>query len=574
MYALRSSVLLRLAPYFILAVMLMPLAAPYLEPGYQFADDRFAPYLRVEALRQAVADGKIPPRWFAEFDGGYGSPYPSFYAMLFYYLAASFNLLGLSVGTAVELTAFLAIFAAALGMFVLVRSLWGVRSAVLAAVLYSYAPYHLVDAFVRGALSELAAFVWFPLVVHTTNQAVLTHKRRWLILSGLSIAGLIVTHNLMPIIFLPIIIGLLAVISVARPERSHPRLTGLGMVGSSAVLGLLLSAYFWLPIIFEGDLLRLDYFLQYDYQGDFVGRGTLFAWSSSEPPYTSIGMILLGAAFAGTLIALWPRSRSAHKLLALGALGAGLFFLFMTIRRSSWIWEQLPPLAFVQFPWRFLAPASFCLALAAAPCPRAFRSAVAGWSVVLILGLSIYLQSKPLILIASRIDGDVVERMAVCQEVWGTQDYRPATSRALFWRGPSAPADPTEALVLLPCPADVSLSSAGTADVHSTSRRGTRWDVRYSAEESAVLTVPQFFFPGWTAWVDGVAAPVSPSPGEGLVQVALPPGEHILRMDYRDTFVRQAGNLLSVLGLVALGALYLSGRGEAEKMGAVERGPG
>ena len=567
MNAARSSVLLRLIPYFILLIMLMPLAAPYLEPGVQFADDRFAPYLRVQALREALADGQIPPRWFAEFDGGYGSPYPSFYAMLFYDVALGFNVLGAPVGAAVELTAFLSIFAAALGMFVLVRSLWGVRSGVLAAALYAYAPYHLVDAFVRGALSELAAFVWFPLVVHTTYQAIITRKRSWLALSGLSIAGLILTHNLMPILFLPVIFGVLGVISLVKVKSGESRLMGVGAVGASGALGLLVSAYFWLPIAFERNLLRLEYFLQYDFHGDFVGRGTLFAWSSSEPPYTSVGLVLLGAAFVGALIALSPRSRSQHKLISLGALAAGLFFLFMTTRRSSWLWEHIPLLPFVQFPWRFLAPASFCLALASGPLPAAFRSPLASWGAAILLGAAIYIQSSPLINIADRIDGASIEAMTVCQEVWGTQDYRPATSHALFWRGPSPPADAAEALVLLPCPAGVSLSSTGKAEVLTTAQKGTRWDVRYSAAGPAVITIPQFFFPGWTAWVDQERMTVSPSSGDGLLQIHLPAGEHSLRVDYHETVVCRVGDVLSLLGLAAVAAISLSARAGTRAQG-------
>jgi hypothetical protein len=544
----------------ILLIMLIPLAAPYLEPGFQFADDRYAPYLRVEAFRSAVADGQIPPRWFAEFDGGYGSPYPSFYAMLFYAVAAMFNLVGLAVGPAVELTAFLTIVAAALAMFVLARGLWGVRAGVLAAALYTYAPYHLVDAFVRGALSELAAFVWFPLVVHTTYQAILTRKKAWMVLSGLTIGGLILTHNLMPIVFLPIMLGILGVIAALQAGDMKTRGDRIASLAASAGLGLLVSAFFWLPIALERGLLRLDYFLQYDFHGDFVGRGTLLAWSSSESPHTSIGMILLGAGIVGALVALWPRSRSSHRLIALGALAAGLAFLFMTTRRSAWIWEHVPLLPFVQFPWRFLAPASFSLALAAGPLPRVVGGGPARWVVVAILGVSVYLQGGPLIRMADRIDDASIEALPVCEEVWGTQDYRPATSQALFWRGPEPPGDPSDPLVLSPCPSGVSLSSAGQATVISSSRNGTHWEVRYMAIEEGVITVPQFYFPGWEAWLDKAPTPVRPSARVGLLEVTVPAGDHTLSLDYADTPARRLGDGLTAVGIVVLLGLAWSAR--------------
>jgi hypothetical protein len=565
---IKSSFLPSLIPYILLLIMVLPLAAPYLEPGYQFADDRYAPYLRVEALRQAIADGQVPPRWFAEFDGGYGSPYPSFYAMLFYYAAAGINALGMNVGAAVELSAFLAIVMAAIGIFVLARSLWGVGAGLLSAALYTYAPYHLVDAFVRGALSELAAFAWFPFIVYTTYQAILTHRKTWLVLSALSIAGLVLTHNLMPIIFLPVILTVLGLVAVLIGHSRRARWAGLGAVGVSAVLGLLVSAYLWLPIVVERSLLRLEYFLQYDFHGDFVSRGTMFAWASSEPPYTSVGLILVGAAIVGSLVVVWSGSRSSHRLLALGALAAGVFFLFMATRRSAWIWEHVPLLPLVQFPWRFLAPASFCLALAAGPFARLFGNEQAGWGVAIVLGTAIYIQSGPLIHIAHQIDAATIENMPICQEVWGTQDYRPATSRTLFWRGETPPADPADPHVLLPCEGSLTLSSAGDAQVRSISRQGTRWEVQYAAERPASATIPQFYFPGWSARVDGVSIPVGPSAGNGLVQVSLPAGEHSLEVEYHDTPVRASSDVLSLLGIVALAFLAWPARFQ---MGRKER---
>jgi uncharacterized membrane protein len=149
----------------VFAALLIPLARPYAQAGYQLGDDRAVPYLRVEALENALRSGQIPPRWFPEFDGGYGSPYPSFYGMLFYYAAAFLNTCCAPLGPGVELTAFLTIALSGLGMFLLARSLWGDASGLLSAGLYIFAPYHLVDAFVRGAYSELAAFVWFPLIL-------------------------------------------------------------------------------------------------------------------------------------------------------------------------------------------------------------------------------------------------------------------------------------------------------------------------------------------------------------------------------------------------------------------------
>jgi hypothetical protein len=169
------------------------------------------------------------------------------------------------------------------------------------------------------------------------------------------------------------------------------------------------------------------------------------------------------------------------------------------------------------------------------------------------------MQSSPLIHMDHRIDGVTLEQMPVCQEIWGTQDYRPATSHTLFWRGPTPPGEPGEPddpLVLLPCQGRVSLSPTSEARVRSSSRQDTRWEIEYAAEGPVVATIPQYYFPGWNAWVDGAATALGPSPGNGP-----------LHLEYRDTAVRSAGNTLSVLGIAASVALAWSARAEARRAG-------
>ena len=42
----------------------------------------------------------------------------------------------------------------------------------------------------------------------------------------------------------------------------------------------------------------------------------------------------------------------------------GWFYLFLTHNKSTFIWNLITPMAYIQFPWRFLGLATFCFALA------------------------------------------------------------------------------------------------------------------------------------------------------------------------------------------------------------------
>jgi uncharacterized membrane protein YfhO len=82
--------------------------------------------------------------------------------------------------------------------------------------------------------------------------------------------------------------------------------------------------------------------------------------------------------------------------------------------------------------------------------------------------------------------------------------------------------------------------------------------VRVSVDRQAVVTIPQFYFPGWAAWVDGQPAAVEPSQGKGLLEITVPEGEHTLQVDFLETTVRRVGNMMSLVGAaLLLGVFWL-----------------
>ncbi len=556
----RSSLLRRAVPWLALALCLLPLLVPYLRPGYQLAHDRDVPYKRVFALDQALAEGQVPPRWFPDFDGGYGSPYPSFYGMLFYYVAAGLSFLGLSIGQAVEVTAFLTFVGAAAAMFVLVRGLWGTASGLLAAALYSYAPYHLVNAFVRGAYSELTAFVWFPLILHALYRWLATGRRRYLLLGAFSIAGLLLTHNLMPLAFLPI--GLVFPLLEAPAWKaasgdSHRRLAGLLWCYT---LALLIAAFFLLPILLLRSTVRLDYFMQYDYHDFFSSLSDLFRVARQHSLTAEAGVLHVGAAALAGLLALLPLRSSArvpHRATIAGALVAGLAFLYMTTGLSAWIWDRVPPLRFMQFPWRLLAPAALFLSLAAGALPAFIGRTAAKWAVVAGLAFGVVFLHHRLIQIPERTSLQSLDTAAVRAEVWGTQDYRPRWSGAAFWRALTPPGPADDPSVLLPALDARLFAVQGPVSASEVRREGSQWTITCTATGEGSLMIPQFYYPGWRAWLDGGPVPVKPAANHGLVQVDVPPGNHQVRLAYMETPVHRLGDALTLVGLTLAGITCL-----------------
>jgi hypothetical protein len=85
----------------------------------------------------------------------------------------------------------------------------------------------------------------------------------------------------------------------------------------------------------------------------------------------------------------------------------------------------------------------------------------------------------------------------------------------------------------------------------------TSLQLQVSAEAAGVAPVAQFYFPGWTAAIDGLAAELHPCTPAGLICVNLPAGDSVLTLTYAGTSVQRAAWLAAILGLLGV-LLYMA----------------
>jgi len=183
----------------------------------------------------------------------------AFYPPLPYYPVELLHLLGLSFFASIKLSFLLAFLLSGLFMYSLVRDLFGRLAGLVAAVFYVYAPYHSVDVYVRGALNEAWGMVWFPLIllyakriIAPSNPTATTRKRN-LIFLALSYAALLLSHNVMTLIFTPIL-ALWSLYWIAT-TRHWLRLKPLLIAG---LWGVGLAAFFFLPVVLEKRFVHVE----------------------------------------------------------------------------------------------------------------------------------------------------------------------------------------------------------------------------------------------------------------------------------------------------------------------------
>ncbi|MBI1876692.1 MAG: glycosyltransferase family 39 protein [Chloroflexi bacterium] len=305
-----SSILYLLSsdPYLWLTLLLsVPVIGPLLQPGYFWGahDARHSVYFLYEFDR-AIRDGVWYPRWAPDFAFGYGYPFFNIYGPLSSYIGEAFHLAGLDIVSAVKVVFGLSALLSGLTMYLFVKRLLGSPAGLIAALIYVYLPYHLFDLYVRAALAESVGFVFVPLTLWGFYESVVRPRLATLLWAALAYAGLMFTSNLLALLFTPIM-GLYVAymllmnqrVSKSMNDKPPPtthyalrtsakpplgthyilRLTRSGLPSASVLLlGLGLSAIFWLPAFLEYRYVRVDQWVggRFAFGDDFVEFFQLF----------------------------------------------------------------------------------------------------------------------------------------------------------------------------------------------------------------------------------------------------------------------------------------------------------
>jgi len=516
--------------------------------------------LRTAQIDRGIRSGQIPVRWTPDMASGYGQPLFLYYAPGPYYLAEAFHLLGFRVVDAVKLTYLAGFVLAAWFCYLLGRDLWGAGAAWALAALYTYAPYHLADVYVRSSLGEALAFAWPPLVLWGAWRFGRDGRAGGWFAAAAGIALLPLTHNIAALLLVPLLTVFVALLA-ATPECRGRR---FGLAGLFAA-GLGAALWFWLPALAELGSLPGEFTShQFNYTKHFAQPWQLFsrAWGfdltegPSDPGGMSlqIGWAQLAAALGGLVAALRSSTAAtpARRWLWL-ALALTPALAIMMLPLSQPLWDAVGPLALVQLPWRFLLPLAATIALAGAaatilPSQARGRALAAAIVVTAALGAA----------------------LPYCRARYREGPADAALDRAGFLSLPHPYS--TTSLQMEYLPRGVRrLPSAPAAELFIPPTGCALDQVRLGSDThffDAVCATPgsiafrQFAFPGWTAWVDKHEVPLLVDPDEGTMSLAIPAGSHRVKVAFRDTPIRRGASLGSLATLVVTLAVWLlRGRG-------------
>ncbi|MCK4588384.1 hypothetical protein KAT60_01035, partial [Candidatus Woesebacteria bacterium] len=262
--------------FLLFLVLIIPSFSKLIRPGYfPMHDDLQA--VRLLQMDKCIKDGQIPCRWVPDMGYGYGYPQFNYYNPLPYYLMEGSHLLGLGYLDSIKLGFIASVLVSAVGMFLLGKSLWGTTGGFISGLLYTYAPYRAVDIYVRGAMGEVWAFAFLPLIFYSGREVV-KGKRKAIVWLALSLAALFTSHNITSLIFMPVFFGWVFFLYVRRYGSPISNLRKeLKNVFLAVFWGFAISAFFLLPAWLERQFVHIETLLQgyFNYLAHFVSLGQL-----------------------------------------------------------------------------------------------------------------------------------------------------------------------------------------------------------------------------------------------------------------------------------------------------------
>lgn len=544
---------------------MVPALLPLLSAGLPATHDGLLHVQRIIALDAALREGSLLPRWLPDLAYGYGQPLLLYYAPLSYVPSLAARALGAGYAVSLEISAGLALLASVLAMYLLARAVFGRAAACAAAVVYGSLPYQLVDVYVRGALAETWAFVWLPLAALCLLRAWNDPGARWSAGLAVTVAGLVLTHNVTALLYLPALLAL-AVTLYARRRQEIERIPWRPLAGLA--LGLGLSAWFWLPAIAERNLVQIGETIEPELFASFFLRGLPFRldllFNYTQPVSTALsstvfwpqlGLVQALITSTGAVATYWLRGRARRVAVWAIVLVAG--GMLLQLAPAAPLYDIVPLLAFVQFPWRLLALVGLGSAILAGALVEATRSRLP-----LTLGLaSIVMVGSAWTAIGSLnpemdpaderfLSAETSLRAELADQSLGTThsgEYLPVSSGQ---RNTTR----FRKTLLDDVPRSAQLSPS-TIQVRQADWRASTLRVAVDAPTPDRLILHQFNFPGWAARVDGVPSPVVSSGPLGLVGVDVPAGSHRVEIRWGWTSLQVATAILSIVSALLIGLL-------------------
>lgn len=475
--------------------------------------------IRFMEFGRMIADGNLFPRWAPTLNSGYGIPIFIFHYPLPNYIGVLLHFFRFQYVNAFQVGLAIGYIGAALGCFLWLTKLFGVRGAVIGTITAFFVPYWFVELYIRGSIGEVWSLFFLFFILFSIEQ-------RWNLLLAISIGGMILSHNILSMLFIPLIL------LYANIRKKHIYLW--------IVAGILLSSYFWMPALFEQRYVvglnsvnfREHFASWYELLIPSWGSGFFGTSSFGNAMSVQIGIIPIFVMVI-TLIQFKKENNIQMKkvLSYMFIIIAAAIFLMLSI--SAPIWRVIPLLPFIQYPWRLLVYTIPVVAVFSASIVKRINWLTGIMCAVLAI-LFAYPYYHPVI--------------------YAPRDDAYYQSRKNFTDGTSSMGNTFSTIwSSWKQERSVFIIKVVNGKVNGIGKKNTYTNRSYEviADATANVQLPILYYPGWTAYVDKMKKPIDYI-FDGTIRLDVPKGSHTITVVFRETPLRLFADVLSLASFLAL----------------------
>lgn len=502
---------------------------------------------------KAMDLGQFPPRWAPDMQFNAGSPFPEFNYQLPYYLGYLLHLVSINITTIFKILLGFSLVAGAAGMFLLSLEFTSPLFAFIVATVYTYTPYRAVATYVRGTLGESFALALFPFVFWALYRIRRKSNALATILASLLVASLVITHQLAAILGFPFIVLFIFGDSIFRRDFK----TLLKQIGAM-VLGVLISAYYTLPILAEQTLIQpsspFNFYDHFPFIAQLLYSPFRYGASVEGPgDYLSfqlgfINIIILAVSLLG-IFYFWKQTKKTNtSYLLLSLLFSTFAVLFLMNIRSSFFWRVFPYTQLVQFPWRLLMLTSFFTPILLAIISPHLPKKLFSFSAVIILAIALfpniyYFQPGE---VFNRDDNYYFHRFLPNTQLLPGETI---STEYLNHAEDYVPL-PVGAVRLKQLPVQ-KVTAIRSFEINILDSNPFAYRFNISQVQDQPFIFHTYHFPGWQAFVDQQRVNITPD-DHGLITFEVPKGTHLVEVKYADSPVRHTANLITLVTLILL----------------------
>lgn len=506
---------------------------PLFFPGLPITHDGNDHVARIANFYQSLTEGNIVPRWAGNLNWGYGHPILMFLYPFPSYLASLFHSVGFSFIDSLKIVFGATYILSGLGMYLWIKNVWGEKAAIAASVMYLYAPYRFVDLYVRGAIGEHVAFLFVPFICYFLVKLAKGYSYWRFFGLSISIAGLILSHNAMAIMFLPIIF-LYFLTLIHKSNKKFPL-----FVLFSGLFGLGLSFFFIFPAFFEGKYTLRDKVTgSFEYRSSFVSPDRFFDFSWSFGGTQSLSKQIGLPILAAIVICLIFFSRNKNKILLYIFGGSFVFSLFLMTQASDVIWSNVTLIQKFQFPWRLLSVVVFSGSALVGMSIASFKSRKSQNLLSIIFVALIVFFSFKYIQVNGYLQKPDSNFSEIYQGTTDTGESAPIWSVRFMEKKPESPVEIID----------------GDAKVSYGIRTSTLHEYIIDARTASRVRENTLYFPNWEVYVNGNLVPIEfqDPANRGIITYWVPQGKNNIRVLFNNTKLRFFSDWVSILSIMFL----------------------